>query len=101
MTVGFAVQELAAAAILAQRSGDEVAKITKSQIGHLVLTIRHIQLHVVEDATKSHRLTAVHPMKDGRTFILVLKDSGVGEVRRRSNLHGVAVIVRYKCLVWG
>src|ERR1039458_96442 len=96
MTVRFAVEEQAAAVILAYRPGKKVGESIKAEVGHLVLTVLNIQLHVVEDASERPRMTAMDPMKGRRAFMLILKDSSVGEVRGGPDAHQVTVGRRHE-----
>src|SRR5579859_6176696 len=90
MTIGFAVEELAAAVILAQCPSKEIPETIEAEVGDLVFTILNVELHVVEDAAESDSMTSMNPVVDRRSFVLVLKDSSVCEIRRGPDAHLVA-----------
>ena len=90
MAIRFAIQELAAAVICVQCSGQEVGEIIESQDRNLIFTIFDVQLRVIEDAAECQRMFPMNPVVDRRTFVLVLKDSRICEISRRADTQLVA-----------
>src|ERR1700749_2659492 len=96
MPVRFAVEKLAAAAIGAESTGEEIAKISENEIGDLVLAIGNVQLDVIVSAAERESVPPAHPVVDRRTLIFVLKDSCVSKVRGRADSHFMTTVVRHK-----
>src|SRR5271157_1336867 len=73
----------------AKLSGQEAGEGGKSERGNLVFPVEDVQLAVVAVEAERKRVPPEHPMIVGSYGKVVLEDSGIGEVVRRTDIQAV------------
>ena len=95
MAVRFTVEQRATALVRAQRAGIKILEITESQNCGIVFPVLDIELRVVVVNSKRQRMPAHNPVVFRRALKLVLKDTGIREVRRRAEFHLISLQRRH------
>src|SRR5579863_3941444 len=74
-----------------KRSSQELRESGKSERGHFVFPVEDVQLAVVPVEAERKRVVSDHPVVVGSYGKVVLEDSCIGEVVRRTDIQAVVV----------
>src|ERR1700728_262192 len=87
MAVCFTVEEFSGALVRIQGARQEIRRVVEIEDGRIVLAILHVQLRVIVGKAECQRVLSTNPGVLRRTLKLVLKDTRIRKVRRRSEGH--------------